>query len=117
MTQRQFPPEVLEALKRGNKIEAIKLLRAAAKVGLAEAKTVVDALQNAQAGKVAPAAPPPAPKRPNVGIAHKHHAINPNLIRRPGLSPGEEPRSDGGGIGWVVVLAGGLLLAWYFLKQ
>ena len=110
-TQRSFPPEVLEALKRGNKIEAIKLLRAAAKVGLAEAKTVVDALQ---AGSPPPAAPPAA-KRPNVGIAHKHHAINPNLIRRPGLSPGEVPRS-GDGMGWVVVLVGGLLLAWYFLR-
>ena len=115
MTQRQFPPEVLEALKRGNKIEAIKLLRAAAKVGLAEAKTVVDALQNSQAG-IAPAAPPPAAKRPNVGIAHKHHAINPNLVRRPGLSPGEVPREGGGGMGWVVVLVGGLLLAWFFLR-
>ncbi|HET6265217.1 MAG TPA: hypothetical protein VFD95_10180 [Usitatibacter sp.] len=115
MSQRSFPPEVLEALKRGNKIEAIKLLRAAAKVGLAEAKSVVDALQNAPAGS-APAASPPAAKRPNVGIAHKHHAINPNLIRRPGLSPGEVPHSGGGGMGWVVVLVGGLLLAWFFLR-
>ena len=115
MTQRPaFPPEVLEALKKGNKIEAIKLLRAAAKVGLAEAKSVVDALQNAQGGK-APAASPPAPKRPNVGLAHKHHPVNPNLIRRPGLSPGEVPRS-GDGMGWVVVLVGGLMLAWFFLR-
>jgi len=115
MTQRPaFPPEVLEALKKGNKLEAIKLLRAAAKVGVAEAKTVVEALQNAQGGKSTAAAPQP-PKRPNVGIAHKHHAINPNLIRRPGLSPGEVPRS-GDGMGWVVVLVGGLLLAWYFLR-
>ena len=114
MTQRpSFPPEVLEALKRGNKIEAIKLLRAAAKVGLAEAKSVVDALQGAQAGK-APAAPPAA-SRPNVGIAHKHHPVNPNLVRRPGLSPGEVPRS-GDGMGWVVVLVGGLILAWFFLR-
>ena len=112
MTQRpSFPPEVLEALKRGNKLEAIKLLRAAAKVGLAEAKTVVDAIQ---AGN-APPATPPAAKRPNVGLAHKHHALNPNLVRRPGLSPGEVPRS-GDGMGWVVVLVGGLMLAWFFLR-
>jgi hypothetical protein len=113
MTQRpSFPPEVLEALKRGNKLEAIKLLRAAAKVGLAEAKTVVDAIQ---AGNAPPPATPPAAKRPNVGLAHKHHALNPNLVRRPGLSPGEVPRS-GDGMGWVVVLAGGLMLAWFFLR-
>ena len=38
-----LPDKVVEALKRGNKIEAIKLLRAQTGVGLKEAKDAVDA--------------------------------------------------------------------------
>lgn len=38
-----LPDNVAEALKRGNKVEAIKLLRAQTGVGLKEAKDAVDA--------------------------------------------------------------------------
>ena len=38
-----LPDKVVEALKRGNKIEAIKLLREQTGVGLKEAKEAVDA--------------------------------------------------------------------------
>jgi len=40
-----LPPGVLDAVRRGRKIEAIKLLRETTGVGLKEAKDVVDALQ------------------------------------------------------------------------
>ena len=40
-----MPAEVLEAVVRGNKIEAIKLLRAARGLGLKEAKDIVDAAE------------------------------------------------------------------------
>lgn len=38
-----LPDKVVDALKRGNKIEAIKLLREQAGIGLKEAKDAVDA--------------------------------------------------------------------------
>jgi ribosomal protein L7/L12 len=37
-----FSPQVQEALRRGNKIEAIKLYRELTSVGLAEAKQAID---------------------------------------------------------------------------
>src|SRR5437764_14638715 len=39
------PPAVLDALRRGRKIEAIKLYREAAGVGLKEAKDYVEAIE------------------------------------------------------------------------
>jgi ribosomal protein L7/L12 len=38
-------PPVLEALRRGNKIEAIKLYRQLTEVGLAEAKQAIDEIE------------------------------------------------------------------------
>ena len=38
-----LPPEAIDALQRGNKIEAIKLVRAAQKLDLKDAKDKVDA--------------------------------------------------------------------------
>jgi ribosomal protein L7/L12 len=59
-----LPANVLEALSRGNALEAIKRLREAKGLGLAEAKHVVDAYR--RQGKAAPARPE-APA--SVGIA------------------------------------------------
>jgi hypothetical protein len=42
-----LPPDVMEALQQGNKIEAIKRLREQTGLGLKEAKDVVDAAQPA----------------------------------------------------------------------
>lgn len=49
-----LPPQVMHALKAGRKIEAIKLLREARGIGLAEAKDAVEgvALAQPRAGKV-----------------------------------------------------------------
>lgn len=43
MTQHLLTPDAIGALRRGNKIEAIKLTRAATGLGLKEAKDCVDA--------------------------------------------------------------------------
>jgi len=45
-----LPDDVVEAWKGGNKIEAIRRLREAAHMGLAEAKAVIDALDRATDG-------------------------------------------------------------------
>lgn len=41
-TESDLPPEVMRAIERGRKIEAIKLLREATGMGLANAKVLVD---------------------------------------------------------------------------
>ena len=42
VTENELPPEVLDAIRDGRKIEAIKLLREAKGLGLANAKVLVD---------------------------------------------------------------------------
>jgi hypothetical protein len=107
MDRNSLPADVLEALRRGNKIEAIKRLREVAKMGLAEAKGVVDALEgHATAEK--PGATPRVP-----------HAA-PHVQRRPrvdDLSPGEAPRSSLGPAVFVIVLAALAFAVWLFLKK
>ena len=43
VTANDLPPEVVDAIKSGHKIEAIKLLRIETGLGLANAKVLVDA--------------------------------------------------------------------------
>ena len=46
------PPSVIDALRRGNKIEAVKAYRAATAAGLREAKDYVEELQRRAAPRV-----------------------------------------------------------------
>jgi hypothetical protein len=69
-----LPPEVVEAWRRGNKIEAIKRLRKATGLGLVGAKAALDALDRKAA----------------------RLALNPSMATDPALGPGEVPRSKGG---------------------
>jgi hypothetical protein len=102
-----LPPEVVDALRRGNKIEAIKLLREAIGVGLAEAKGLVD---HHEAGGGARPAGKPAAARP--AAARPVHAPTP-APRRDGLSPGEEPRSSNPATVIAVILFAALALWLY----
>ncbi|HUP96346.1 MAG TPA: hypothetical protein VM073_00310 [Usitatibacter sp.] len=88
-----IPPNVLEALKRGDKVEAMKLLRQAAKSPAA--KAAVRQLAGATA----------------TTFKHAHH----HDPRRPGLSPGEVPRGEGG-FGWIILLAVGIVTILFVLK-
>lgn len=54
ITEDDLPPEVIRAIERGRKIEAIKLLRESTGLGLANAKVLVDKV----ARRRAPAALP-----------------------------------------------------------
>jgi hypothetical protein len=47
----QVPPQVADALKRGEKIQAIKLYREATGAGLKDAKEFVEAIQRLGGGK------------------------------------------------------------------
>ena len=99
-----FPPAVLEALKRGNKIEAIKLLRQVTKMGLAETKALVDAI-DAQKTAGGPGAPARTTSNPGPASIKIHAHRTPHYVphSKSGLSPGEVPHA-GGGFGWVLVL-------------
>jgi ribosomal protein L7/L12 len=83
--------EAAEALKSGNKIEAIKLVRAATGLGLAEAKAIVEVFEGGAAAK--------------------------NPASRQGLAPGEVASSGGGTGKWIaliVVAAIAIAAALYF---
>ena len=101
----QLPPDVAAALSRGNVIEAIKLLRTKHNIGLAEAKSLLEALQKqTQAGTAAASA---ARAKVHAAMtpmhAQQHHvAVAPELSH---LSPGEVPRAGSGAIFAAVLLA------------
>ena len=107
--RKSLPPEVIDALKRGNKIEAIKRLREAMALGLAEAKNVVEAhdLISGSSGKAKPQAHPTPKPKPFT------------YSRRPredDLSPGEEPRNAASPLGIVVAIAAVVAAAWLYVK-
>jgi ribosomal protein L7/L12 len=82
--------EAIEALKGGNKIEAIKIIREATGVGLAEAKSIVDEIERANPSGL-----------PAAAGAH----VSPTPLRpRPGLAPGEVAGTGGPGK-WLALLA------------
>ena len=109
MDRSNLPPAVVDALRRGNKIEAIKLLREAmGGLGLAEVKAFVDRLE--RGGAAAPA--PKATVKPAMRSAHPA----PAAPRRDGLSPGEEPRSSSNPIPLIGLIALAGLALWLFSR-
>jgi hypothetical protein len=111
-----LPPEVLDALRRGRTLDAIKLLRKSG-FGLAEAKRLLEwqARQNTIPTRARAPDEPDAPEPPPRPMAHPHPlpATQASIVRR--LSPGEVPRGGGNGIGVGVLLVAGILAALYFL--
>lgn len=96
--------EVEDAMARGNKIEAIKLLRDATGLGLAQAKDHIDAAMD--------------------GIAldwqilqrQSARASVPNSFQPEAPSPGEVPRGQGRYL-WLLVLALAAVGLWYYFKM
>ena len=123
----QLPPGVLEALKQGNKIEAIRILRESTKMGLTEAKAAVEMLDKmkgvvgaaqaianvAQAVKPATVTQKTSSVTRNVRMQAKPA---PMPLRRPGMSPGEVPREGSGALGIAIVVIVGLALALSFVR-
>lgn len=111
-----LPPEVLDALRRGRTLDAIKLLRKSG-FGLAEAKSLLEwqARQNTIPTRARPAEGPATPEAAPRPMAHPHPpaATQASIVRR--LSPGEVPRGGGSGVGVGVLLVAGILAALYLL--
>jgi len=112
-----LPAKVLDALRKGNKIEAIKLLRQVRSLGLAEAKNFVERqLQHdpkmMRDPDEARTLPPAHAAAPPTHAASPH----PQYIPRPGLSPGEVPRGGGGAAAaFAILMAVVVSVAAYFL--
>lgn len=81
----KLPPAAVEVLRRGNKLEAIRLLREHSGIGLKEAKDAVDAF-------------------------HRNSTTTIGV-----LSPGEVPRSTGS-YWWIAALVVGALAALAFFR-
>ena len=92
---RNLPPEVADALAKGNVIEALKIVRQQKNIGLAEAKSLLEALQKQGNVKVNVKTTVRTTRRP---------AGNPVAEQHPGLSPGEVPRGGAGPAIAVIVL-------------
>src|SRR5512138_380607 len=102
----QLPEKVVGALRAGNPVLAIKLLRELKGIGLKEARDLLVAVRDGLPVDAKPAAkrePPPQ----NVQRAAK---------RPTGLAPGEVPHTDG--VLWRVIVGIALtLLAYWFLND
>jgi len=114
----QFPPGVIEALKQGNKIEAIRILRESTKMGLTEAKAAVEMLDKMKGVVgVAQAIANVASNTSSVSKNVRMHAKpGPAPLRRPGMSPGEMPRDGNGVVGIAILVIVGLALALSFVR-
>lgn len=140
--QQDMPAAVKAAMDRGQKIEAIKLLRDATGLGLKEAKEAVEHMM--EAGGPMPVVQQPAigtdagdeiaaalaqghtleairlyRQRTGVGLKQAKDAIEALQAGRPavapGLSPGEVGRS--GGLGWVALaIAVAAIAAYLFFR-
>ena len=128
--QRQLPPGVIEALKAGNKIEAIRILRESTKMGLAEAKAAVEMLDKmkgvvgfaqgianvAQAAKATTVTSKASSVTKNVRPVKMQAKPAQVPLRRPGMSPGEVPRESSGALGIAILVIVGLAVALSFVR-
>ena len=137
-----IPPEVREAMRRGDALEAIRLLRRRTGLGLKEAKDVVDRGGFGDAAVFPAAAPMPAALPPAV-VAALHHGDKIEAIKllrsETGLglkeakdaiersphdlraiatlpSPGEVPRSSGVGR-WLLVVVVVALVVYFVVRR
>lgn len=123
-----LPPEVIEALKLGRPVEAIKRLRKSTGIGLAEAKAIVDAFSGGNTAYQSPAqsrkqkrpAPPASPGHPPALPEEPRHEIvaPPDLLtpRAAGLGQGEVPNSNAG-FYWVLFLLFVALVGYVVLER
>lgn len=114
-----LPPQVIEALRRGRMIDAIKLLRESGEFGLAEAKSLIEwhARQNTiptrRAGAPGPSSPPDAGARPAEAARPLPQPTRATVNR--GLSPGEVPRTGSNAAGIAAMLVVAALVTLYLL--
>ena len=107
-----LPAEIVDALRQGRLIEAIKLLRQQQGLGLKEAKELIDLARGQLAARSLASesmqAAPPSPPHPAASSpTHPSSLLD-------GYAPGEVPRQSNAA-SWALVLAAALL-CWYLLR-
>jgi hypothetical protein len=112
-----LPPTVIEALEAGNKIEAIKRLRAITGQGLKESKDWIDSYERSGGEEVREFDRPDGGEPAKARFA-AHQPAAPAPISRPGLGPGEVPRGSGPGKWFALIMIGlvAVLAALYFRR-
>src|SRR5262245_24009076 len=109
---RVLPQAVVEALQRGDKNAAVKLLRERTGLGLKAARERIEA-----AGFPASGFPAAAPTAAVPALPHLDHRIEaPRDVMAPranGLAPGEVPRSNGAF--WIVLLLLAIIAGYYLM--
>ena len=109
---RVLPEAVLEALQRGDKIAAVKLLRERTGLGLKAARERIES-----AGSPASNFPAAAASAASTALPHLDHRIEtPRHVLAPranGLAPGEVPRSNASF--WFVLLLLGIIVGYYMM--
>ena len=104
-------PEVTEALKQGNKIDAIRILREKTGLGLAEAQDAVERqFSRYSSSSTSSSLDSPAP----VSTPTPYSG---STIVRPGLSPGEVPHTKGGRWWIAVVIVIGAVIYYVLSRQ
>ena len=140
--QTPFSSDVLAALKRGDTLTAIKLLRASTGLGLKEAKQAIDAHLGIHSASASTAVPPRTAQpgtlpqsvvaamqsgntieaikllreQTGLGLKDAKDAVDAEQIGKPTLAPGEVAGSNGG-VWWIIAIAlvaGG---AYYFVRS
>lgn len=102
-----LPLQVLDALQRGQVVEAIKLMRQQQGLGLKEAKEMVDAARQHLV------ATPGATSRPSATPRPAPPETPPQPLN--GRAPGEEPQHSHA-VDAVLLLAAALAVCWYFWR-
>src|SRR4051812_27088765 len=106
-----IPPQVIQAVQRGNLIEAIKYMRQhKPQLGLAEAKALIEAIQRQGVPPLVQKAHARAESAMQGNAPTTHHAI-PSAAMNPNVSPGEMPRSGGNSVFAVLVVAIAVVVA------
>ena len=124
-TPKNVPPEVIEALKRGDKQAAMKMLLKGRQItGIKDVMKLLQSLQesgvlkevkqqvkvNVSTARSAPATTHPAP--------HPHPKPVASVpLTRDGLSPGEVPRASGKAMGFVVLLVIAAVVVFLILRS
>jgi hypothetical protein len=104
---KSLPPEVIDALRRGNKIEAIRRLRTATHLGLAEAKDQVDEYELETAAD--------RPMSSNAASSAVRVPYATATPRDPKLSPGEVPRTSHG-LTLVMLIVAAAIVGWLYAR-
>lgn len=108
-----LPAEIVDALRQGRLVDAIKLLRQQQGLGLKEAKELIDLAREQLAARTSvPGSTQPAPPSSTHPAAS---SLTPPSALRDGYAPGEVPRQSNAA-SWALALAAAALLCWYLLR-